>query len=644
MSESEHGTSPDGRIPVYSVWQVKVGPMLSLGMLTAAARAHDGGSLNERYEIRRPELADSFLDDLRTRTGPAVLLCSDYVWSLEENIEVARAAKQICPQLVVIHGGPSSPKYPADAEEFLDTYGDVADVLVRGEGEVTICELLEALGSDGSDDASTLSDRLEAIPGLTYVDAASGAVLRTPDRDRLAALDVLPSPYLSGEFDHIDPSAWLYGVSLETNRGCPYGCAFCDWGSATQSRIRKFDIDRVRSELEWVAERSIVAVQLCDANFGITSRDVDIADHLASLYRAHRAPQIVAFTPAKNTSKYLTRILDSLLAADVTVTTAISLQTTDAETLDLVNRSNISTDSYLALAADLRRRGLPLEGDILLGLPGQTYETYKADLQFFQDHEISPRTWRLRLLPNAPMNAPEYRTRFDIATDVEQLVTSTSTMSVADRERMVRLRKTQVIATKFGVLRHVLNFVQWDHGISATDVLERIADLAIEDPSRFPVVSWVFEYFDLFTTVALNWNSFYAEIARLLVEDFEVNDPEALASVLALQELVMPFPGREFPASVELAHDYTAYYRSATADLFDSGHAGHPDDRLSSYPSVTVTVTEDPLDLCGSGLRFVGNSRDETLQGNFWIGIPFKYELPTTPQMTSTTLDSTALA
>ena len=32
---------------------------------------------------------------------------------------------------------------------------------------------------------------------------------------------------------------------LESNRGCPYGCTFCDWGSATLSKVRNFDLDRV---------------------------------------------------------------------------------------------------------------------------------------------------------------------------------------------------------------------------------------------------------------------------------------------------------------------------------------------------------------------------------------------------------------
>ena len=256
-------------MPVYTVWEESVGPLLSLGMLTAAARHHDGGRLNDHFEIRRPEPTGSFLADLAKRSGPAVLLCSDYVWSVENNLSLARRAKKLRPELVVVHGGPQVPKHAADALRFLDEHGDVADILVRGEGERVLCRLLDALAPNPSPLDPT---RLRTIDGLTFRDPTSGSVVRTPDAERIADLDSLPSPYLTGEFDDIDPSWWsMRAADIETNRGCPYGCTFCDWGSLTNSRIRLFDPERVIQEVEWVGRRGIHAIQFSDANFGITS-------------------------------------------------------------------------------------------------------------------------------------------------------------------------------------------------------------------------------------------------------------------------------------------------------------------------------------------------------------------------------------
>ncbi|MCB1005049.1 MAG: hypothetical protein KDB35_12780, partial [Acidimicrobiales bacterium] len=221
------GPEQAGRVPVYAVWQVEIGPLLSLGMLTAAARDHDGGRLEEHFEIRRPEDPASFLEDLRDREGPAVLLLSNYVWSIDHNLALAAEAKALNPDLVIVHGGPSTPKYADDCVRYFDEHAPLVDVTVRGEGEVTLPAVLAAIAPSLPEVDLGL---LDGVEGLSYRDPATGAVVHNEDRERLSDLNVLPSPYLTGEFDHIAPEAWVC-VIHETNRGCPYGCTFCDWGS-----------------------------------------------------------------------------------------------------------------------------------------------------------------------------------------------------------------------------------------------------------------------------------------------------------------------------------------------------------------------------------------------------------------------------
>ncbi len=605
------------RIPVYSVWHPTVGPLLSLAMLTAAARSHDGGVLNDRFEIRRPERAESCLADLAERSGPAILLCSDYVFTIDDNLHTARAALELVPELLVVHGGPSAPKYEADADRFLDEHGDVAHVLVRGEGERTICELLDALS-----DAPTPLDvgRLGSVDGLSFRDPATGATVRTPDRERITDLDALPSPFLTGEFDEIPLDEWSQPPYFETNRGCPYGCTFCDWGSATQSRIRKFDLERVTAEFEWAASRGLAGTYICDANFGILPRDVEIAEALADIRARHGAPDFVTFTPAKNTTRHLTRILDIFRDAGIATNTSISLQTTDETTLDVVGRNNISTDAYLALAADLRRRGHALTGDLILGLPGQSYETYRADLQFMLDHEIMPRTFSLRLLPNAPINEPSHRREHRIETTDRGVVASTATLGPEDRRRAARLRHVEAITERYGLLRHVMRHLQWDQDIPATRVMEALLDVTGRAPEEHPSLSWVVGYYDLFPVAPFGWAAFYRDVHRLVLEELGAQDGSALRTALAVQEFLMPRPGRRFPETLELEHDYVTYFHESTSELYRSGHAVAPTRRLAEHPPGTLTVSGDPLGLCTTGLEFWGDSRDETFEGDFQIG------------------------
>jgi hypothetical protein len=620
---------PGASVPVYAIWPEYPGPLLSVGMLTACARQWEGGRLNQAYEIRRPETAASFLDDLAGRQGPAILLCSNYVWSLEHNLEAATAGRAIHPGLIVVHGGPSTPKYEADAERFLTEHREIAHVLARGEGEETLVELLDALEGAGRG-VGLHADRLATVAGISFrdEDEDEDVVVRTAERARLADLDQLPSPYLTGEFDGLPPEAWQHCLSIETNRGCPYGCTFCDWGSATMSRIRKFSLDRVIAEMRWAAELGIETVTITDANFGIISRDVEISRALAEIRQETGAPVSVSWTAAKNTTKHLVRIMDLLVGSGVVVSTSLSLQTTDPSTLETLDRTNISTEHYVKLASEYRKRGFPLVGDLMLGLPGQTFDSYKADLQFMLEHEIMVRSWPVQMLPNAPMNAPEYRELHALEVGPDNLVTASATFDAEDRRRMWRFRNVDTIAERFGVLRHVMRYLQWDHGIPATDVEQHILDLVDEDPLRFPRISWVFSWFDLYPTVAGGWPGFYDEVARLAVEDYGLApDDRGLETVLAVQRLLMPAPGRTFPARTELPHDYVDYYRSATRTLYTTGRASRPDRPLTAYPPASFTVDGDPMGLCTRGLDPGGDARSETMQGDFHVGAEVAYEL-----------------
>jgi radical SAM superfamily enzyme YgiQ (UPF0313 family) len=160
-------------------------------------------------------------------------------------------------------------------------------------------------------------------------------------------------------------------VTLETNRGCPYGCTFCDWGSATTSRVRKYDIDRVFGELQWCSDMRITSVSVADANFGMFARDVDIAAELARVRSTSDFPRAFGVSYAKNTVKHLEQIIGMLTDAGVMSQGVLSLQSMDADTLQVVHRSNIKTERYDALAAWMRSAKLPWV-ELMMGLPGMT--------------------------------------------------------------------------------------------------------------------------------------------------------------------------------------------------------------------------------------------------------------------------------
>ncbi len=350
------------RVPVIPVnTNANVRP-LSLGLLLGHASEFEGGRLRERYDLLPLFFCDAELIAERART-PSIFLFSNYMWNLEENLALSALVKRVNPENVTIHGGPSTPKYEGDAQRYFDEHTHV-DVAVRGEGEATFVAILDALDPARPSNLRPLAD----VTGLTF--RLPTGLVRTPDRERVSDLDLIPSPYLLGMFEPFGMEK--AGAIIETNRGCPYGCTFCDWGSATLSKIRLFSLERVFAELEWSASHHIEICALADANFGIIERDVLIAEKIAELKRHYGYPRILATNYAKNTVTHLRRIIEVLADVKVLTEGVVSLQSMDRDTLKTIRRSNIKLEQYDSLTTEFRRAGIPLAADIMMGLPGQT--------------------------------------------------------------------------------------------------------------------------------------------------------------------------------------------------------------------------------------------------------------------------------
>ena len=164
-----------------------------------------------------------------------ILLCSCYVWNWEITNFLAKEVKKLNPNCLIIFGGAQVPDFSKDF--FKHPY---ADIIVHGEGEIVLEELLTEFLNNKD---------YSKIKGLETKD------FRNPPQERINNLDDLPSAYLTNTVwelvDKIDGIRWIAG--WETNRGCPYACTFCDWGSATFTKVRKWEESKIFKEIEWFA-------------------------------------------------------------------------------------------------------------------------------------------------------------------------------------------------------------------------------------------------------------------------------------------------------------------------------------------------------------------------------------------------------
>lgn len=578
------GLERGGRRPIYFVTHHVDHLPLALGMLRARVMSHREGALLKDYlPLPIVSLDVRGMQDLFRRFGPGIWLFSNYLWSEEHNRGLSTAVKAAHPGNVTVHGGPSAPKYEQACRDYLQANPHV-DFVVRGEGEQTLVELLEALAQPDPGAA------LPAVAGITYfADDRRTQLVRTADRPPLREVDDLPSPYLSGDFDHY--GGQVIAAILETNRGCPFKCTFCDWGSATAQKIRSFDLERVKAEIDWMGRKRIRVLWIADANFGIFHRDIEIARHVAQTKARHGYPREVVVNYPKNATDKIAEIVKIFAAAGICGQGIISIQTTDPGTLAAIRRDNIKTRKYDELGEIFRRENLPLSTDLMIGLPGATVASFKADLQYYFDDDVTVKAYRTQLLPNSPMADPDYLREHAIRVDRQQFLVSTRSYGEADLREMLAIWNAFDLADGYALLRYVLRYLQWDHGLPATEVVHALVAEVDADPSRYPTLAWMLRHFLRERTVIGGWEPFYREVAAFVRARFGIGPEPAWLTALEVNRRMMPEAGRRFPEEIALDHDFVAWFR-------DHERRGSGGSRpLRAYPPGALSIS-DPYRMC----------------------------------------------
>ncbi|NND44948.1 MAG: radical SAM protein [Xanthomonadales bacterium] len=589
---------PDERIPVYFTPHMENHYPLALGMIAAAINDFEDGALLERFQL----LPISFMEPQQLfegpyrRFGPGVWLFSNYMWSLDINLQISGMLKSRDGGSLTIHGGPSTPGYPAACAEFMAKNPSV-DFAVHGEGEVAVTELLAHVHRDASGRISFDTEGMREVQGLTYrSDTTDGGLVTTPTRTRLKAPDSIPSPYLTGVFDSYDGA--VEAAIIESNRGCPFGCTFCDWGSATRQKVRKFDLERVKQEIEWIGRNRVRVIWIADANFGMYDRDIELAEYIVETKKQHGYPLEVVVNYTKNTTRRLVEIIKAFSAGGIISQGIISIQTTDEATLEVINRRNIKTEVYDELTGVFADANLPLSTDLMIGLPGITPAAFDRDLQRYFDVDVSTKAYPTQLLPNSPMADPEYMEKYQIKVDKDNFVIACHSFNEQELADMKAIFRVFEVADGYAVLRYVLRYLQWEHGIKALAFLHRVLDETTARPADWPAISWVMKFFTTDKILPGGWRGFYDEIAKLAHEAYGVARDSAFDTVLLANEMAMPDDTIDYPLTLPLAHDFVAWFRD------HNGQAVREVRPLSDYPPGEFTV-DDPDGMASIDMDYI---------------------------------------
>ena len=322
---------------------------------------------------------------------PDLIGFSIYVWSTAALVAVAREIKRQRPGSVIVFGGPSARAAMFDLD-FYRSPATYLDAIVEGDGEVIFREIAAL------PDLSRTS--LESVPGVTL--PTKTGWLRTPKRAGAIDVNHLQSPFQLGL---MPPGAVAY---LETYRGCPMSCRFCEWGTSEQVKA-VFSAEYIGGELGAFEKLKAPAVFLLDAGLNLNIRGFrnlrEANRQTGFLKRTLFWAEIYPSVIRDEHFEFLREIGPAYLG--------VGMQSMDPMVLKLHQRPSDSPRFEQAVRDLAALTNIELQ--IICGLPGDSPEGFLRTLDYALSLPASVRAYHCLVLPDALMTRglPDWNMKFD---------------------------------------------------------------------------------------------------------------------------------------------------------------------------------------------------------------------------------------
>jgi anaerobic magnesium-protoporphyrin IX monomethyl ester cyclase len=372
-----------------------VGVRMPNGALSSLA-----GNVDPHHEVA---IADLILAQARVRQTvieivrtfqPDIVGLSVMTFQRKTAKRIIALVRQLLPRSRIVVGGYDPSLAP-------EAYGESADFIVRGEGEITFCELLRAL--ENRHDFST-------IPGLSYRD--TNGLRHNPDRpvSILSKGKIRPPRRNARILCNYEFLGKTIDV-IETSRGCTFDCSFC---SIIEMRGRNFfpyPIARVLADIRDAFDHGARSIFFVDDNIGLNVRRFEelcqaIIDakltHIEYLVQAmtstianHRNTLVPLMKEAG--FKYVFLGIENILEED--------LQFLKAAAKNYKRDKGKHTGNATIQAIEtLHRNHMYVVGGLIVGNPDDTADSIKANLDFVKRHVDYPYIQHPTPYPRTPMS------------------------------------------------------------------------------------------------------------------------------------------------------------------------------------------------------------------------------------------------
>jgi radical SAM superfamily enzyme YgiQ (UPF0313 family) len=322
---------------------------------------------------------------------PDILGLSVYVWSTDCMVAVAREIKRRRPRCLIVFGGPSARSAVFDMPFYRDpnTY---LDVMVEGDGELIFRDIARL--------PDLTRTALNGIGGLTFPDGEKWK--RTVRPNATAPLDLMPSAFQLGL---MPPGSVAY---LETFRGCPLSCRFCEWGAMDKEQ-GVFSSAYIARELRAFRRAEAPAIFLLDSGLNLNAKAFrnfrEAAEETGVMKEVQLWAEIYPSSIRQEHLDFLQEIGPTYLG--------VGMQSADERVLKMHQRMADSPrfeESVRRLAAVTT-----VELQIIMALPGDTPDGFRRTLDYAMTLPAGIRVYHCLVLPDALMTRglPEMNMVYD---------------------------------------------------------------------------------------------------------------------------------------------------------------------------------------------------------------------------------------
>lgn len=320
--------------------------------LKIACDKYGNNSVDLLDEKKATYFSDSALIEHIIDRRPDIVGFTVFNWNLERSIHISKSLKEIYNPQIVFGGPEITDDNPNIMSPFVDHY-------ITGEGEKKFIELTENIK-----------------PAFSIFENST-------------------DPYEDGLLDHKINGTML----LETMRGCPYSCGYCYYNKS-KSKLSFRNKDRILNSIEWASDNGVEELYLLDPSLNVRP---DLKELLIDIAEVNSKKKVLINSELR--ADKINKIEADLFMEAGFNGFETGLQTTNDVALKIMNRKT-DLKRFVKGINLLKERNIVPRIDLILGLPGDTYDGFQNSILFVNENDMAD---DLQVFPLSVLPGTDFR-------------------------------------------------------------------------------------------------------------------------------------------------------------------------------------------------------------------------------------------